>query len=187
MASQIITNAKDFTKRIDRAANKYNLDVMRGMAGMADNALLLARRNIIDAPARGAVKDENTGRFVRQKKTYHPTKLTNRTGLLRAKLDAGRWRFTKSISRPISGNNVNAWIRPQKSGNSFSYMMQLGLVPRGITAIEMRLRHEDGRGRDKFGFPRKKRPFFTPGVQDSFKEMDKEMFDKLKGSINQTI
>jgi hypothetical protein len=187
MASKVTSNAKEFTKSVDKAANKYNLDVMRGMASMADNALVLARRNILDTPARGVVRSEKTGRFVRSKKTYDAYKLTNRTGLLRSALDAGRWRFSKNLSKPIAGNIVNAWIRPQKSGSSFIYLMNLGLMPRGIGAIEMRLRHEDGRGNDKFGRPRKKRPFFTPGVHEAFKGMDSEMFDKLKGSINQTI
>jgi hypothetical protein len=187
MASKVTSNAKEFTQRVNRTANKYNLDIMRGMASMADNALVLSRKNILNTPPRGMVRSEKTGRFIGSKRTYDPDKLTNRTGLLRASLDAGRWRFSKNVSSPVAGNIVNASIRPQKAGSSFIYLMNLGLMPRGIKAIEMRLRHEDGRGHDKFGRPRKKRPFFTPGVNEAFKDMDKELFDKLKDTINKTL
>lgn len=171
----IRSNANQFVKGLSKVQREYNLDILKGIAAVGDNARQLS-------VSRYMIQGRRYG-----KRVYDPAKLTIRSGMLANALRGGGvWDIKARKAELIGTEYLKFWVRPQVtiSQNTFSYYANFAITESGNRFMRYRLQHNDGAGRTRQGGPRKKRPFFTSAIYDAFKEMDKTMIQHMKSGWN---
>lgn len=174
--SKFALKADEFIKNLDKAKLSYHMDIMSDLTKIIDEARIKsAKEYIIPRKGRPPRTRKEFFRYTYKVQPAHPTKLTERTGLLRKILiEKGNWSISKKIARLKANIHLLCWIRPQQIANSIIYLARTSITKKGNEGVEYRVGHEthgDKRGR--------KRPFLEP----AFIEIKEFMVEKLKGNI----
>ena len=207
--SPVVSNAKEFVKRLDGVSAAYHRGVVGSMATSADLARNRAVTEHMNPRGRKPsfryeyvnMRTPTGGEYVQRRKVVEKSdKLFVKTGRLADALQTkGSWNLKKNLTESrFSGTGRGArhwlaWIRPQASGNTHSYLMRLSLTEAGDPMMKYRILHEKGgvmrRNVSGQSFAERRqfliqgRPFLGPSINKTFSDRvyGGELFKRLRG------
>lgn len=175
--SQITINAKEFINSLNKEQKEMHRDIMTRLTVNMDNIRKKAADKFI-IPRRAGKPHGNLHIALRALYKMQPTdprRLTERTGLLKDILKSnGTWSRSLRNMRLRASEHLLFWIKPQKEGSRYSYLMNLAIMPRGSKAVKNRIENEI-RG-SQSGV---KRPFFEPAIMDEKDNINRSVSEFL--------
>ena len=213
--SQIVSNAKEFVKKLDDVSSLYHRGVLESLAVSADLARNRAVTEFMNPRSRKRTfhyeywspppgTRDGTDRLIDNRtyrvKVYEKSdKLYIKSGRLADALQTnGAWNIKKNMTESRfagsgrGGKHWLAWIRPQSSGNTVSYLLRMSLTEAGDPLMRYRILHEKGGAmrrdvqgktweeRKQYRIPA--RPFLGPAKNKSFADnvYGAELFKRMK-------
>jgi len=186
-ASEITSNAKEFTNRLSKVGKGYHYQIMLSLSGQMDAIRFQAADNVVP---RKVPKPKNYSRIslfkMWKEQPSTPTKLTERTGRLIDVLRSGgndpsNWHIPKNMQRAVLRNvsrHLLFKIIPQADRSGFHYLATGTLRPTGeVPNMGHRINQEKRGGRK----------FWEPAAVKVGRRVQPEMFRELKGEWNKTL
>lgn len=191
--NRLLTNAKEYIKRLDDEGKKLNRETMQGISDWMDKVRSVAVSEYMEPNKYKSqtivrenrhrdvvayVNDDGKIRPHNRLQKPIPKKTTIRTGTLSGTISArGTWQVNRSgTENKFSGmgrlgKTVLMWVRPQSDG----YLMRFTFGKGGDKFMEYRLRHN------------RTRPFIEPAIRLNNMVFDATIYKRINRTMNQTI